>query len=55
MDCIIKDYDLPELNPGDWLYFENMGAYTIAAASNFNGMASPSLMYINTLKLNSQN
>jgi ornithine decarboxylase len=37
IDCIIKDYALPELNVGDWIYFSNMGAYTKAAASQFNG------------------
>lgn len=47
MDCISKDIDLPELNVGDWLYFKNMGAYTVAAASPFNGFkSSPSTFYI---------
>lgn len=26
IDCIIKDYPLPQLNVGDWIYFPNMGA-----------------------------
>jgi ornithine decarboxylase len=26
IDCIVKDYPLPELNVGDWIYFLNMGA-----------------------------
>jgi len=33
MDCITKTAQLPEMEIGDWLYFENMGAYTNAAAS----------------------
>jgi len=37
MDCIGKDIMLPELNVGEWLYFKNMGAYSVAAASPFNG------------------
>jgi len=37
LDCIIKDYYLPELVVGDWIYFREMGAYTKAAASQFNG------------------
>jgi ornithine decarboxylase len=37
MDCIGKDLLLPELEVGEWLYFKNMGAYTVAAASSFNG------------------
>jgi ornithine decarboxylase len=47
MDCIARDINLPELMVGEWLYFENMGAYTVAAASPFNGFrASPSMFYI---------
>jgi len=47
MDCIAKDIMLPELEVGEWLYFKNMGAYTVAAASPFNGFkASPTLFYI---------
>lgn len=50
MDCIAKDILLPELNVGDFLYFKNMGAYTTAAASPFNGFRScPTTYYINTL------
>jgi len=46
MDCIGKDIDLPELHVGDWLYFKNMGAYTVAAASPFNGFkAYPTTFY----------
>jgi len=40
MDCIGKDIMLPELEVGEWLYFRNMGAYTMAAASPFNGFKS---------------
>lgn len=46
MDCIGKDIDLPELEVGDWLYYKNMGAYTVAAASPFNGFkSSPTTFY----------
>lgn len=49
MDCIGKDIDLPELEVGEWLLFKNMGAYTVAAASPFNGFRScPTLHYIET-------
>jgi ornithine decarboxylase len=37
MDTIYDDVMLPELAIGDWVYVENFGAYTIAAASSFNG------------------
>lgn len=47
MDCIAKDIYLPELQTGEWLYFKNMGAYTTAAASPFNGFKSqPNTFYI---------
>jgi ornithine decarboxylase len=47
MDCIGKDLLLPELQIGDWLYFKHMGAYTVAAASSFNGFKqSPTTYYI---------
>jgi len=50
MDCIGKDILLPELHVGDFLYFKNMGAYTTAAASPFNGFKScPSTYYISSL------
>ena len=46
MDCIGKNLMLPECNVGDWFKFENMGAYTSAAASTFNGMPKPLQIYI---------
>jgi len=47
MDCISKDIQLPELHVGEWLYFKNMGAYSVAAASPFNGFkSSPTTFYI---------
>jgi len=41
LDCIKKQCLLPELNTGEWLAFRNMGAYTMCAASDFNGMPKP--------------
>ncbi|KAJ3110161.1 hypothetical protein HDU96_006866 [Phlyctochytrium bullatum] len=41
-DCITRECVLPELRVGDWLYFENMGAYTMSAASQFNGFRKSS-------------
>lgn len=45
MDLIKKDVMLPEMDIGEWLIFKEMGAYTIAAASTFNGFQLPSLKY----------
>lgn len=47
MDCVAKDILLPELAVGEYLYFKNMGAYTVAAASPFNGFKScPTTYYV---------
>lgn len=37
---------MPELQVGDWILFENMGAYTVAAASTFNGFQRPTIHYV---------
>ena len=36
---------MPMLDVGDWVYFQNMGAYTLAAGSTFNGMPRPNVVY----------
>jgi len=41
LDCIVKETLLPELSVGDWVLFHDMGAYTMSAASTFNGMPKP--------------
>ncbi|EDV23538.1 uncharacterized protein TRIADDRAFT_27475 [Trichoplax adhaerens] len=46
LDCVMKECMLPELDVGDWMYFEDMGAYTAAAASNFNGFQKPLAYYV---------
>lgn len=30
---------------GDWLLFEDMGAYTMSGHSNFNGFVKPKVFY----------
>uniref|UniRef100_A0A023FXE7 ornithine decarboxylase n=1 Tax=Amblyomma parvum TaxID=251391 RepID=A0A023FXE7_AMBPA len=52
MDMVLEDALLPELQPGDWVVFENMGAYTICAASNFNGFQTPEVKYMLTYSTN---
>jgi ornithine decarboxylase len=46
MDCIKRDVYLPELHIGEWIVFREMGAYTIAAGSTFNGFKLPSIQYL---------
>ncbi|KAG0048289.1 hypothetical protein BGZ83_006727 [Gryganskiella cystojenkinii] len=48
IDCISAKSSLPLMETGDWLYFENMGAYTITAASQFNGFRKSEIMYTTT-------
>lgn len=43
LDKILDNITLPELEINDWLIFEDMGAYTIAAGSTFNGFPRPVL------------
>jgi len=45
MDCIKRDVILPEMHIGEWIVFREMGAYTVAAGSEFNGFKMPSLLY----------
>ena len=45
LDCILETTQLPELEVGDWIYFKDMGAYTMASASTFNGMPAPTRSY----------
>lgn len=48
LDCIMQEVNLPLLEPGQWLLFEDMGAYTVSAASTFNGFPVPKKLYIST-------
>jgi ornithine decarboxylase len=49
IDCITRSVQLPRLSVGDWLAFDAMGAYTLCAASNFNGFCKSAIQYVNTL------
>ncbi|KAJ1962965.1 Ornithine decarboxylase [Dipsacomyces acuminosporus] len=48
IDCIMPSGMLPELQIGDWLVFDGMGAYTLCAASRFNGFKLSDLVYVDT-------
>ncbi|KAI8361849.1 ornithine decarboxylase [Mortierella sp. GBAus27b] len=48
IDCISSKSSLPLMESGDWLYFDNMGAYTITAASQFNGFRKSEILYTTT-------
>lgn len=46
IDCISAKCWLPDMNIGQWLIFEDMGAYTCAASSTFNGFARPTMFHV---------
>lgn len=48
LDVITRNIELPELVCGDWLIAKNMGAYTSASSSNFNGLGTYDTIYIFT-------
>lgn len=37
-DCLVQQEPLPRMDVGNWIVWPNMGAYTIAASSCFNGI-----------------
>jgi ornithine decarboxylase len=47
LDVVSVAEELPvNLDLGDWLVSENIGAYTTASATNFNGMAQPKVVAV---------
>ncbi|KAL1916814.1 uncharacterized protein VTP21DRAFT_5518 [Calcarisporiella thermophila] len=45
IDCVTPRGQLPLLEVGDWMCYDNMGAYTITAASTFNGFRKSRVVY----------
>lgn len=48
LDKIVEGIMVPELSLGNWLIIKNHGAYTIAAASRFNGFDLADIKYVFT-------
>lgn len=46
LDQVVQNIVLPEMELGDWVIFENMGAYTLPVASPFNGFPVPKVHVI---------
>jgi ornithine decarboxylase len=46
MDTVSEGIELPELAIGEWCFVPNFGAYTVAAASDFNGFSKLKAFYI---------
>lgn len=53
IDVIAKNIPFPPLELNDWIWCPNMGAYTIAAGSRFNGFERPTIFY--RMSINSPN
>ncbi|KAJ8923913.1 hypothetical protein NQ315_006689 [Exocentrus adspersus] len=41
LDQVVENVLLPDMKVGDWIVFEDMGAYTLPVASPFNGFPIP--------------
>ncbi|HKJ05356.1 MAG TPA: type III PLP-dependent enzyme [Geopsychrobacteraceae bacterium] len=50
IDVIAEDIDLPELEIGDLIVGEMMGAYTLASATEFNSLPKSQVAVLNTKK-----
>ena len=37
----IRDCEMPELEIGDWIYFDDIGAYSVSVNTKFNGFELP--------------
>ena len=46
IDKICNNIKLPELEIGEWCFVKNFGAYTVAAATDFNGFTKLKAFYI---------
>ena len=46
LDKVCEGVQLPELAIGEWCFINNFGAYTVAAASDFNGFSKLKAFYI---------
>lgn len=46
LDRVAANYPLPLMDVGDWIVWENMGAYTLAAAGCFNGFPVPKVVSV---------
>ncbi|KAM7342313.1 ornithine decarboxylase 1-like, partial [Cochliomyia hominivorax] len=50
LDKITENIQLPDLNCDDFLIFPDMGAYSIALSSTFNGFMLPTILYFKQVK-----
>lgn len=48
LDQVVENVVFPEMQLGDWIVFEDMGAYTLPVASPFNGFPIPKVHFVVT-------
>jgi len=48
LDSVSISENIPDLNIGDLMYVNDIGAYSSASATNFNGFAKAKIVHINT-------
>ncbi|KAJ8710225.1 hypothetical protein PYW07_009591 [Mythimna separata] len=46
VDCVLSNTRLPALGVGDWLLFRDMGAYSLAIATRFNGFPVATVRHV---------
>lgn len=49
LDTILERTYLPNMEIGDYFYFETLGAYTCASSTEFNGFSRPKVHYIRSV------
>ncbi|XP_061099711.1 ornithine decarboxylase 1-like [Conger conger] len=45
-DLILEEYNLPDIQVGQWMIFNHMGAYSVTTATNFNGFPMPKTNFV---------
>ncbi|KNE68459.1 hypothetical protein AMAG_12637 [Allomyces macrogynus ATCC 38327] len=48
IDLVVESYMLPNMQPGDWLLFDVMGAYSVSMTTGFNGFRHTPVVWTNT-------
>lgn len=51
LDCILKRQWFPSMERGEWLFVPDMGSYTTAAGSAFNGFQTRRTEYISSVRI----
>ncbi len=54
LDTVLQGASLPDLSIGDWIIFPDMGAYTAAAGSSFNGFSMSDIPTFYVFSINLQ-